>query len=139
MRGFRSACSPGKDVLRFRGRANSGCAKRWTSRNGFWIAIPRSHITPACRALILAKLATTCWRSHRLAEAEDYFQKAVQTQSALVAGFSDLPPHDQVLLQFLRLRFAQVDMEHNARGQDRSGLDVRQAVVGSNVSRVLRN
>lgn len=75
-----------------------------------------------CRALILAKLAVACWRSHRVAEAEDFFQKAVQTQSALVAGFSDLPPHDQVLLQFLRLRLAQVALERSAGSADRSVL-----------------
>jgi serine/threonine protein kinase len=64
-----------------------------------------------CHALVLAKLGAACWRNRRLAEAEALFQKAVQGQSALLARFPGLPPHDQVLFEFFRLRLAQVCLD----------------------------
>jgi len=63
------------------------------------------------KTLILAKLGTICWRTGRLGEAEDFFEQAMGTQSSLVAKFSDVPSHNLVLLEFLRLRLAQVQHE----------------------------
>jgi hypothetical protein len=53
-------------------------------------------------------LGVVCWETDRLAEAADLFEQALQTQAALVDGFPDLPVHDQVLMEFFRLRLAAV-------------------------------
>ena len=63
------------------------------------------------QAIVLAKLGASLWGSRRLAEAEEFFRKAVQTQSDLRTRFPDLPSHDRVLLDFFRLRLAQVSLE----------------------------
>jgi len=68
--------------------------------------------------LILAKLGTVCWKTQRFAEAEDYFRQALETQSSLIARFADLPSHNQILLEFVRLRLAQVGTERNVNSQD---------------------
>jgi tetratricopeptide (TPR) repeat protein len=81
------------------------------------------------QALVLAKLATTCWRKGRLAEADDLFRKALQTQSTLAAKFPELSPHDEVLLQFLRLRLAQVCQERNAAAPVSGGLDESRSLL----------
>ena len=60
------------------------------------------------KALILAKLATVCWRTQRTAEAGDLFQRALETQRGMIAEFPDLSAHDRVVLEFVRLRLAQV-------------------------------
>ncbi len=65
------------------------------------------------QALILAKLGTICWAMHRLPEAEEYFQRALDRQSTCVAEFPDLPCHNRVLTEFFRLRLAQVRCERN--------------------------
>lgn len=75
------------------------------------------------KTLILAKLGTICWRTGRLGEAEDLFQEAVQTQSDLVARFPDLPSHNLVLLEFLRLRLAQVQHEGTVDTSDLDAMD----------------
>jgi tetratricopeptide (TPR) repeat protein len=72
--------------------------------------------------LILAKLGTICWRTGRLAEAEDFFQKALQTQTTLMAEFPDLPSHNRVLLEFARLRLGQVYYERNIGAPDAAAL-----------------
>ena len=68
--------------------------------------------------LILAKLGTICWKTKRLAEAEDYFRKALETQSGLIAKFSDLPSHNRILLEFVRLRLTQVCLERDGNSRD---------------------
>ena len=70
------------------------------------------------KTLILAKLGTICWRTGRLGEAEDFFQKALETQSNLIAEFPDLPSHNRVLLEFARLRLGQVQHEDNVNSPD---------------------
>ena len=70
------------------------------------------------KTLILAKLGTVCWRTRRFAEAEDYFQRAVQMQSAAVAEFPDLPPHNRALAEFFRLRLTQIRFEHALDSHD---------------------
>jgi len=82
-----------------------------------------------CQALLLAKLATACWLSQRLSEAEGFFQQAVQTQNVLVAKFPELPPHDQVLLEFFRLRLAQVGLQRNAGVDDPGALATSQELL----------
>ena len=70
----------------------------------------------ACaEALILAKLGTIFWQTERLDKAEQAFRRALQRQAAAVADFPDLPPHERVLLEFLRLRVAQVRHEQGTR------------------------
>ncbi|OHB77933.1 MAG: hypothetical protein A2W31_16435 [Planctomycetes bacterium RBG_16_64_10] len=51
------------------------------------------------QALILAKLGMVYWGSHRLAEAEEFFRQAVQTQCRVIQEFPDLPSHQRVLLR----------------------------------------
>ena len=70
------------------------------------------------RTLILAKLGTVCWRARRFAEAEDYFQEAMQMQSLAIAKFPDLPPHNRVLLEFMRLRLTRIRHEHGVNSRD---------------------
>jgi hypothetical protein len=78
----------------------------------------------ACsRALILAKLGVVCWNTGRLAEAEDYFQGALETQAAAIAEFLDLPSHNRVLLEFMRLRLGQICFERCRREDDRDAWD----------------
>jgi len=60
------------------------------------------------KALILAKLGTICRETGRRDEAEDFFADALQTQQALVAGFADPPPHDRILVEFMRLRLGEI-------------------------------
>lgn len=71
-----------------------------------------------CHALLLAKLATVCCETNRLAEAAHFFERALQTQRELVRGFPHLADHDRVLLEFFRLRLATVYDQRPA------GLDV---------------
>jgi serine/threonine protein kinase len=75
-----------------------------------------------CKALVLAKLGAASWGSQRLAEAENFFEKAVAMQSALVAKFPDSPPHDQALLGFFRLQLAQIRLNRNTGAKDRGRL-----------------
>jgi tetratricopeptide (TPR) repeat protein len=63
------------------------------------------------QALVLAKLGTVCWRNQRLAEADDFFQQALQAQDAVITEFPDLPAHNRLLLEFIRLRLGQVRYE----------------------------
>jgi len=70
------------------------------------------------QAVVLAKLGTVSWKHERLAEAEGYFQRAFETQSAVVADFPDLPSHNRVLLEFVRLRQGQVLFERDGDAQD---------------------
>jgi tetratricopeptide (TPR) repeat protein len=60
------------------------------------------------KGLILAKLGTICWETDRVAEAASLFEQALETQSALIDGFANLPAHDRVLREFFRLRLAAV-------------------------------
>jgi len=77
---------------------------------------PTIPLYARCKALILAKLATVCRSGRRLAEAEDLFQEALQTQEAVVAQFPDLPSHDRVLLEFVRLRLGEVCDQRGGSG-----------------------
>jgi tetratricopeptide (TPR) repeat protein len=76
------------------------------------------------RTLILAKLGTVCAAGRRLAEAERFFQEAVQTQDALVVEFPDLPSHNRVLLEFLRWRQAQLAYERSVHQHDPQALAI---------------
>jgi serine/threonine protein kinase len=69
-------------------------------------------------ALILSKLGMVCWNAGRLAEAEDLFQQALETQTAVIAEFPDLPSHNRVLAEFMRLRLGQVGYERSAGAHD---------------------
>jgi tetratricopeptide (TPR) repeat protein len=75
------------------------------------------------RALILAKLGTLCWRTGRPAEARELFGRSLETQSALIAQFPDLPSHNRVLLEFLRMRLGQVCFERSDTGRDPEALN----------------
>jgi tetratricopeptide (TPR) repeat protein len=77
----------------------------------------RSH------ALILAKLGAVCWENERLAEAEDFFQKALRTQGTIIIKFPDLPSHNQVFLEFVRLRLGQVGYERYIELQHPNAVD----------------
>jgi tetratricopeptide (TPR) repeat protein len=66
-----------------------------------------------CQALVLAKLGVVREEAGRLAEARDLFEQALQTQTALVVGFPDVPDHDRVLLEFFRLRLAAASLRQN--------------------------
>lgn len=75
------------------------------------------------RALVLAKLGTICARSRRLAEAEGFFRQAFEAQDALVAEFPDLPSHNRVLLEFLRLRLGEVSARRSLAVGDLESLE----------------
>jgi len=77
----------------------------------------RSH------ALILAKLGVVCWRTQRLENAEEFLEKALDTHSALITAFPDLPSHNQIFLEFIRLRLGQVCFERNIDSQDPNTLN----------------
>ena len=63
-----------------------------------------------------------CWAGRRLAEAERFFQEALQAQEALIAEFPDLPSHNRVLLEFLRWRLGQLAYERHALRHDPQAL-----------------
>jgi serine/threonine protein kinase/tetratricopeptide (TPR) repeat protein len=67
------------------------------------------------QALILAKLGTLCWETQRLAEAEDFFRQSLQTLETMVTEFPDMPSHNRVLLEFVRLRLGQLGSERHAQ------------------------
>lgn len=83
----------------------------------------------ATEALLLAKLATVCWHSRRPAEAEDLFRQAFQSQSRVVSRFSELPAHHRVLLEFLRLRWAEMCCQRAVPSTDRAVLDKPRALL----------
>lgn len=62
-------------------------------------------------SVLSAKMGMVRWRTSRLAEAEDFFQRAIETQSAVIREFPELPPHHRDLLDLMRLRLGQVQME----------------------------
>ncbi len=75
----------------------------------------------ACsQAVILAKLGTVCSINDRLPEAQTFFQAAFETQDAAVESFPDIPSHNRVLREFLRLRAAEAFYKTlgNADGKD---------------------
>ncbi len=85
------------------------------------LLVTRNPTNPhyACsEALILAKLGTVCLRTRRLKEAADLFQRALQTQGTVVAEFRDLPSHNQVLREFLRLRLGQIRYQCGIEADD---------------------
>jgi tetratricopeptide (TPR) repeat protein len=88
-----------------------------------WLVAHRPTIPEYARfrSVLLAKMGMVCWRTGRLAEAEDFVRKAIETQSAVIREFPDLPPHHRDLLDLMRLRLGQVQME---RGD---GLPARRA------------
>lgn len=90
----------------------------------------RSH------ALVLAKLGSLCRESERLPEAEEFFQKAFQTQDAVIADFSDLPSHNQVFLEFLRLRLGQVGFERSIGLQDPSAIDESRRLIEVSIEKL---
>jgi serine/threonine protein kinase/tetratricopeptide (TPR) repeat protein len=81
------------------------------------------------QAIVLAKLATACWAAKRLPEAEDLFQRALQAQTGVVTLLPGKPSHDQVLLEFFRLRLGQVGRERNARTPDAIALRPARALL----------
>jgi serine/threonine protein kinase len=88
--------------------------------------IPRfanSHV------LILAKLGTVYWRTERLAEAETRFRISLQTQRQILDDFPDLPASNHVLLEFLRLRLAQVLDESNHSPREPARLEATQVLL----------
>jgi tetratricopeptide (TPR) repeat protein len=70
------------------------------------------------QTVVLAKLGTVCLENERLADAQNFFQRALETQSMVVADFRDLPSHNRVLLEFVRLRLGQVLFERDINAQD---------------------
>ncbi len=75
-----------------------------------------------CRALILAKLGMACWNGGRPAEAKAYFQKAFDVQRGAVARSPDLPAHNRVVMEFMRLRLGQIGRERAAAAEDLDAL-----------------
>jgi len=106
---------PGEDGAEISVTAEPGLARAMDELN--WLVTHRPAIPEyaRCRALTLAKLAMLSWRTGRLAEAEDLFQQAFQAQCAVIADFPDLPSHNRVQMELIRLRWAQVCL---ARGED---------------------
>ncbi|MBC8875195.1 MAG: serine/threonine protein kinase [Planctomycetes bacterium] len=70
------------------------------------------------QTVVLAKLGTVCWENDRLRDTEDFFQKAFEKQSTVVTNFPDLPSHNRVLLEFVRLRLGQVRFQRDIDSQD---------------------
>jgi tetratricopeptide (TPR) repeat protein len=89
-----------------------------------WLAAHNPSIPYYARseALILAKLGAVYQGARRLAEAEDCFRRACRTLRVVLAGFPDLSAHHRVLLEFMRLRLAEVCYERNASAHDGAAL-----------------
>jgi len=85
------------------------------------------------QTVVLAKLGTVCQESERLADAENFFQKAFDTQSAVVADFPDLPSHNRVLLEFVRLRLGQVRLERHSERQDLGALSESRKLLETSI------
>ncbi len=89
-----------------------------------WLAAHHASIPDyaRCHAVTLAKLGMLSWRTGRLDKAAECLERAFETQRNLIAGFPDLPSHNRVLLELLRLRWGQVCWERGAAGENRSSL-----------------
>jgi hypothetical protein len=61
-----------------------------------------------------------CWRTDRPAKAEDCFARALETQTGVIADFPEVPAHDRVVLEFLRLRLAEVRYDRAGNGNNAS-------------------
>ena len=85
------------------------------------------------QTVVLAKLGTVCRESERLADAEDFFQKAFETQSTVVTDFPDLPSHNRVLTEFVRLRLGQVRLERDIDSQDPSALSESRKLLETSI------
>jgi len=85
------------------------------------------------QALILAKLGAVAWTARRLGEAEAFFQQALDRQSACVEEFPDLPPHNRVLIEFFRLRLAQVHYEGNPAAHDSEAMQRCRTLLGESI------
>lgn len=85
------------------------------------------------QAIVLAKLGTVSRNGGRLAEAESFFQRAFETQVAVVADFPDLPSHNRVLLEFVRLRLGQVLFERDRDSQDPAAVDKSRELLETSV------
>ena len=59
-------------------------------------------------ALILAKLGELRLRAEQYPEAETLFREALKAQEAAITRFPELPAHNQVVCEFIRLKLAQV-------------------------------
>jgi len=110
---------PGEDRAEISVTAEPGLARAMDELN--WLVTHRPAIPEyaRCRALTLAKLAMLSWRTERLAEAEDLFQQAFLAQRAVVADFPDLPSHNRVQMELIRLRWAQVCLARGENEDDR--------------------
>jgi eukaryotic-like serine/threonine-protein kinase len=89
-----------------------------------WLAAHHATIPEyaRCRSVTLAKLGMLYWRTGRLSAAAECLERAFQTQSNVIAGFPDLPSHNRVLLELLRLRWGQVCRERRTGGENQSAL-----------------
>lgn len=91
-----------------------------------------------CQALLLAKLATIAWADRRVAEAEDLLGKSVMIQEALVTRFPDLSPHDRVLLEYFRLRLAQVQLDRSSFAREERALVACQSAIERCIASLLQ-
>ena len=88
-----------------------------------------------CRAVTLAKLGMLYWRTGRLDKAAEFLERAFEAQSNVIAGFPDLPSHNRVLLELLRLRWGQVCWERRG-GENRSSLPLSRDLLEACVERL---
>ncbi|MHB8899454.1 MAG: serine/threonine-protein kinase [Thermoguttaceae bacterium] len=97
---------------------------RWLTEHN--PSIPRY----ACsHALLLAKLADTCDRQGEHARAATLFGQALAAQEDAIERFSELPPHHQVLREFMRLKLAQTLLHGDATAADPESLRRSRALL----------
>ena len=103
-----------------------------------WLAAHHATIPEyaRCRSVTLAKLGMLYWRTGRLSAAAEYLERAFETQSNVIAGFPDLPSHNRVLLELLRLRWGQVCWERRTGGENQSTLALSRDLLEACVERL---
>jgi tetratricopeptide (TPR) repeat protein len=84
------------------------------------------------QALILAKLGMVCWQGARLAQAEQFFQRAVEMQAG--ADSAGLSASNRMLLASMRLRLGQVVCERGKQTRDAEALNRSRAMLASCVA-----
>ena len=114
--------------------------------HGHWILAP-GHGDPAvhklrdpelttevtCRVLVVEEVGSSGGNL-----ADDFLRQALDTQTTVIATFADLPPHNQVVREFLRLRLAQVHHELSSTERDLAALDQSRDLLETSIENLSR-
>ncbi len=80
-------------------------------------------------ALVLAKLGEVCEQAGQHAEADSYYQQALETQESTLGRFPELPLHHQVVCEFMRLKLCRSMLNRHEQGIDPEALaSVRESI-----------